>query len=250
MSIRHRLMILFLSLVGLSALGFFLTWRTAQQIKTILGDIVDKAMPELESLEELRFSGVRIVSATAECLLRTWESVAMSCKGIGVTGDQEPAHASAIQYRLNLEAAESLTRRYYPAHLAALQRVRLHGDQLLGTGDEIVRLAGKARSGNGAGAILRRRFEREELAYLQAISELIRLQQRIVAERRQRARDAIELATWTGSFFRMVTVLAALAGCISALRSIAAPVQTLARPAELDSCFALRSGESDQRSGR
>jgi diguanylate cyclase (GGDEF)-like protein/PAS domain S-box-containing protein len=218
MSIRRQLVISFLLLAGMSGVGGYVTWRTSRQIHRLLSAIVQESFPTLQSLEQLKSTGLLVASSSKEYLLQ----------GPSEAGRERVGDA-VREYRRRLEAASTLTGQFYPDHLRSLNDVRLRGDRLLDGSAETLALA-SPKSGEEAQQ-LQKRFESDEKSFLEAIDLALQQQDLLVDERRKAASDALESATFTAFSFRFVALLTAILGCISAMRSIAVPVQALAKAA-------------------
>jgi signal transduction histidine kinase len=211
------------------------SWLT-DRINRDFQSFTTQTMPVVRSLENLRFAGLRIVSATAEyvlfvALVGQAESSSASEGDDGhAEGEGALVESGKALYLESLANYESLVREYFPDELPFVMAIREAGEALLATSDELMGIGTAVDTAELKE--LHESFESAERRYLAAIGaaidhELVELSDHV--EDVHGDVVASTYGTWFG--FGVVAIFVFTLGAM-VTRSIRGPLKTLTAATE------------------
>ena len=195
-----------------------------------------QTMPVVRSLENLRFAGLRIVSATGEYVLfvalagQTESSSATDDDDDHSEGERELIESGKALYLESLATYESLVREYFPDELPFVMAIREAGEALLAISDELMALGTAVDTAELKE--LHESFESAERRYLAEIGaaidhELVELSEHVEDVHGDVVASAY--GTWVG--FGVVAIFVFTLGAM-VTRSIRAPLKSLTAATE------------------
>ena len=190
MRIRAKLTLGYLLMVGFVALVGILSLQAGRSVVRAYDGIAEDNLPAIESLENLRFAGLRIVASVSElALVNAERSVVVRRSGVASLDQSEEDEEEFISgggaaFEQALQGYAALASRSATSDSAAgLTAIRASGTALLRLGAELVALKVDGQSGLD---VLNKKEEldRAEKLYLARVEEAINYQKDILRQRR------------------------------------------------------------------
>jgi signal transduction histidine kinase len=193
----------------------------------------EDVLPTVKALEDLRFAGLRIVSSVAEHgMLHKYSDAGRHEAGaLPLVTERELIEEGLALFRDSFASYESLASKRTDEK-GFLQEIRRRGDALVSGADTLI---GMMASGKNHREILegKERFEQEEMAFLEAVSQALGNEYVQLAHEKQK-----ETAAMTATMKRVVVVaflavIVGLLGGFTIAARIVKPLEKLKESAEL-----------------
>ena len=177
-------------------------------------DVARQTVPELEALQTLRHSGLRIVASTMEYAFLVHLQREAAGEPPTSAGDRDaPAHELALIDRARTDYANaigrfrSLRRTFHPDEPPAVDEILAAGSVLMTAGERLVQTVRIAASAPATLAA-KERFERAEQDYLRVIDSYLGHVEHALVEHTSHVRDAIRAAIATLGALGLAAILA------------------------------------------
>jgi len=216
MNIRGKIVLGHLTIVFFMGLAGYFGLKGITSIRTSFDAVHNETIPTIEALQNLRFSGLRIVSSVSEFgLIMAGKTEKRSAEGKHSAARQGSEEERLITeglegYRAALEKYTSLSQLYHPEDKDILSRITAKGAELRKTGLEVVRLS---RAGQQGEKILdaKEDFETAEKNFLGAINTALDRQKGELENRKSAVERAVNYA---GTVTIVLSLLAGAAAFI------------------------------------
>jgi PAS domain S-box-containing protein len=210
-SVSFVLLVLVVAL-GLVALG---------HLHADVDGILERQVPELRVLQDLRAAGLRVTASSNELVLvERLSGGDRPASGDALTRERQLIAEGVALYRDGLERYERLA----GAQAGALQRVRASGDALIAASTAL--LEANARGGPGLLAA-REDLEQAEGAYLSVLQQLLASRSDALAEKGPTLHSELAGGLITLVLAGLVAALASAVLAVRLMRRIAAPIAGL-----------------------
>ncbi len=207
MKIVYRLALGYLLAISFIVVLGVIGNHTNKEIGGKFAEVAEQTVPLMESLDQVRFAGLRIVSSTSEFVLILSEQ---KLYGKGPDREEEELVQQGRElYLRSLEATDRLFSNYYPGKKELLIPIRSHGDDLLRASTELIELK---KYGKGGQALLEKKeeFEKAEENFLRDIENTIAEFTKQLAGSEAEVEGAIRSAGRLDFYLALIAIAASL----------------------------------------
>ena len=223
MKIRNTLIAGCFIFAALTALVGYFGGRAISNISGMFTVVTDDVLPHMRTLDDLRATGLRIVSSTTDIAF-----VAQYANAEGRRGEADEVlqvEAGTAQLRAIMDRLASHAE-FSPEEQAEVAEIREAGDRLVAASDHVVR-AVRQRQPLPVLLQLKERFEGEERHFLAAVEKAVAYEAEELAEAKAEVSDSLAFALTTIGLASAVALVLAIVGGVFAARAITRPIATL-----------------------
>jgi PAS domain S-box-containing protein len=185
--------------------------------------VVDNSVHAIETLDKLKFAGLRIVSSTTEFTLnklnqKTGDSKQSSQELLLINGGKTDYRDALMSYREHAN-------RHLENDDAAFALIKKYGENLLRQSDEIVDILEDGQE-NSIGEI-KEKFEEAEMAFLKAVDSAIILERRNLSEKKIKVQNTLSLSYRNNIVLTVIAFTIAIVSALLLSRRITQPLESL-----------------------
>lgn len=188
MRIRQKLILEYLIVAVLIAIVGYFGINAAVTFDNEFDKIAQETIPIIETLEDLKYAGLRVVSSTNEFGFIKAEKKAGA--QIQEEKEEELLESGKVLYSNAFKRYEDLVNKYFPKEKEFLNNIKSAGQELFKTSNEIIGI--KTLGVSGLEVLnLKNKFEKEEMVFLNTVNKVLAYQNSEFAERKKN----VEIAT-------------------------------------------------------
>lgn len=214
--------------------------RGIHSLRNDFMNVTEKTLPIVEMLEDLRFSGLRIVSSTNElCLiLAEQKHISEGPEGNAQGKQEEDLITEAVTaYETTFNMYEKYVLEHFPQEQSSVEKLKTAGQKLIQESSHILEM--KQQGNKGAGILEKKEeFEEAEMSFLNVISTALENETSELVQRKE------QVMLTSDSAINTIKVISFAAFILSFTSSILMAL-FITRPVERLKLAAIRIGQGD-----
>jgi nitrate/nitrite-specific signal transduction histidine kinase len=231
MSIRIKLILGYVILSLLVAISSYFGIRGIQVAEDGSRYITEQTIPVIESLGDLRFAGLRIVSSTSEFLLILSEKTAVN-EEEGEEEERNEIQLASQLYQESFVEYALLVEAFFHDERAFVEAISLSGKKLQQTSLELIALKEKGEASKGI-LELKEMFEKQEKQYLKDVHDALAHEEEELMNGQEHVEAIVQRAINTMILVGISSfIIAVLLGILIA-RSLSEPMHKLSQAAKI-----------------
>lgn len=214
----------------IAALTLLLGWnsqQTIQEIRTDFDVVAGHILPHIKALDNLRFAGLGVVSATREYgFLALSTATRVETATAAQKEEYEQLAAGVEAYHVAVAHLQAMDLAFSPQEAATRQILLATGNRLIEQSDQLIALIDSRASGSALQQS-KEHFEAAERDFLAAVNQALELEQGDLAQRRDQVAQSIFAAKSTITVTTLLAVVTALGLGLLIAAHIAGPILQL-----------------------
>ncbi|MGK5093471.1 ATP-binding protein [Deltaproteobacteria bacterium TL4] len=197
-----------------------------QQIHRAYNEVDEEYFPVILSLENIKYSGLRIVSSTSEFGFITSEMNVTGTDNLKASHEEELIESGNRIYENFFKKFQVIANQFYPEYNEFINEIETTGGLLQKTSHELIQLKKQGVSGQKI-LDLKEKFEEEEKSFLKVVDKALAHEKKELAEAYNHLNSSLAIAIGLISTVGLLLIIIVLIFGFLISRSISEPITQL-----------------------